>query len=245
MDQREVGNRDMGRKRAVFHAILAAGLLLAAPAGAACRLALALGLDVSNSVDDLDYGLQHAGLLAALRDPVIQAAILEPDDHVALAVYEWSGRRHQEVVLGWTEIRTAGDLEAVLAVLSAHQRLGYGMPTAIGYALEFGREMFEAAPPCEARTLDVSGDGRNNDGMAPADAYRREDFGDILVNGLAIGGHETDIVIYYRREVLRGRGAFVEIAKTHADFPRAIRRKLERELTQHVMGALPAAGGGG
>src|SRR5690606_4768405 len=107
-----------------------------------------------------------------------------------------------------------------------------GLPTALGAALEFGLKGFRDMGHCPAWTLDVSGDGRNNDGDTPPEAYARSDFGDLMVNGLAIGGHEADIAQYYQRWVIRGEGAFVEVARTHRDFPRAIRRKLERELTE-------------
>jgi len=36
--------------------------------------------------------------------------------------------------------------------------------------------------------------------------------------------------------VIRGQGAFVEVARTQDDFPRAIRRKLEKELTEQLIG---------
>ena len=46
--------------------VLAVGLMLgSAPAEAACRLALALGLDVSGSVNAAEYALQRTGLAAA------------------------------------------------------------------------------------------------------------------------------------------------------------------------------------
>jgi Protein of unknown function (DUF1194) len=39
--------------------------------------------------------------------------------------------------------------------------------------------------------------------------------------------------------VIRGRAAFVEVAQSQRDYPRAIRRKLERELTEQIVGSLP------
>lgn len=216
-------------------ALFAAAALLAQPAGAACRLALALAFDVSRSVDAADYRIQRDGFVAALRDPEIRAAFLDPADHVALLVYEWSGRRHQEIVIGWTEVRHPEDLDRMADQIGARVAYGGFLPTAIGYGLEYGRALMGSAPECRARVIDVSGDGRNNDGMTPRDAYRREDFGNILVNGLAIGGHEADIVGYYFAEVIRGPGAFVEPASGHQDFPRAIRRKLLRELNDQVL----------
>lgn len=216
-----------------------AALLIAAgaPAAAECRLALALGFDVSRSVNDADYAIQKQGLLAALDAAPIRAALLRPGDHVALAVYEWSNRRDQTLVVPWTEVRGEADLARLRAAVAGHERVNLQLPTAVGAALMYALDLFDGAPDCAARTLDISGDGRNNDWLDPLRIYAREDFGDILVNGLVIGGHEADIVEYYRTHVIRGPGAFVEVARDQADFPRAILRKLERELTQQLMGA--------
>lgn len=225
-------------------ALLAAFLLGAAPAGASCRLALALGLDVSRSVDVGDYFIQKEGLLAALRDEGIRRAFLEQDGYVTLAVFEWSGQRHQDIVVDWTPVVDAAALDRVIARLSAHERLPVSLSTAIGDAILYADRLFRGAPVCEAQTLDLSGDGRWNEGTAPERAYARSDFGGRVVNGLAILGHEADIVAYYARVIIRGPGAFVEVATSHQDFPRAIRRKLERELTAPVIGgALPATAG--
>ncbi len=213
--------------------LAAAGLT--GPANAGCRIALALAVDVSRSISTEDYAIQRDGLIDALADPAVQAAFLQPDDHVALAVYEWSGIDHQTVIADWRDIRSAADLAAVSDLIAAHQRLPKRLPTALGQALSFGHDLIGAAPPgCAAFVLDVSGDGRNNDGVAPSRVYERLDFSAVTVNGLAIGEHESGLIAYFRSQLIRGPGAFVEIAPTQADFPEAIRRKLIRELTQQI-----------
>ncbi|MFC6686684.1 DUF1194 domain-containing protein [Jhaorihella thermophila] len=73
-------------------ALLALCLVPPLPAAAACRHALALGLDVSGSVDGREYRLQLDGLAAALRDPRVKQALLAmPAAPVRIAVFEWSG----------------------------------------------------------------------------------------------------------------------------------------------------------
>lgn len=201
----------------------------------ACRLALALGFDVSASVDEADYALQRGGIAAALADAGVREAFLAGDP-VALAVFEWGGRRHQRLVSDWTMINDGGDLDRVATTVTEERVLRVWEPTAIGAALAFSLKLFERAPDCAAQTLDLSGDGQNNDWLAPERVYAREDFGGIVVNALAIGGHETDIAGYFARKVIRGPGAFVEAARTHADFPAAFLRKLLRELTGPVLG---------
>ena len=211
----------------------------AAPAGAACRLALALALDVSKSVSLLDYGIQRDGIVAALQNPEIRKAFLKPQDKVALAIFEWSGREHQEPVLDWTMMESVADLDAVTALMAAHDRNPDRQATALGRALIFAHELIADAPDCVEQTLDVSGDGRSNDGYSPKEVYERWDFTGVTVNGLAIGGHEADIAAYYADQVIRGPGAFVMTARRHEDFPDVIRRKLLRELTDALLGGVP------
>src|SRR6056297_2212350 len=76
-------------------------LCLAQPAQA-CRTALILAMDVSQSVDPGEYRLQIDGLAAALRDPEIAEILVR--DQVALSVLQWSGVDAQEVVLDWTQM---------------------------------------------------------------------------------------------------------------------------------------------
>lgn len=191
-------------------------------------------MDVSKSVSLNDYALERDGLIAALADPEVHDLFLRPNQHVALMIYQWSGADYQGVVADWRNITAAEDLTAVAALLRDHIRQARNLPTSIGAALEFGRQAMADAPDCTWRVIDVSGDGRSNDGMSPQQAYDWEDFGDITVNGLAIGGHEADLVDYYRRDMVRGAGAFVEVAAMPEDFPQAIKRKLLRELAEQV-----------
>ena len=88
------------------------------------------------------------------------------------------------------------------------------------------------------RTLDLSGDGVNNEGFPPSLAYENFDFSEITVNGLPITGHDDTVVTFYANEVVRGPGAFYEVADGFADFERAMRRKLEREMGVRTLGAL-------
>lgn len=213
----------------------------ALPAAADCRLALALAVDVSRSVDAADYLIQTEGLALALEDAAVQAAIFSPEGEVALAVYYWSGERHQQIVVPWVLLSGPDDLATAVSGVRTAERPARLLPTALGYALIFGAEVMAEAPPCARRVLDVAGDGRNNEGISARTAYARTDFGDIIVNGLAIGEHEADVTDYYRTEVIRGIGAFVEVAKTQQDYPRAIRRKLLRELNGPEIGGLSAA----
>ncbi|WP_299295980.1 DUF1194 domain-containing protein [uncultured Tateyamaria sp.] len=221
-------------------AILAA--CVAASPAAACRLALLLALDVSSSVDATEDQLQRGGLVSALTAPEVQAAFFANDMPVALAVYEWSGRYNQEVVLDWTLVDSPAALLFAAETVAASVRSHAEFPTAMGYALGFGAEMLARAPRCLRQTIDMAGDGQNNEGFGPLLAYREFAFDEVTVNGLVVNAaeftSETMLIEFFEKEVLHGPGAFLEVAQGFEDYERAMRRKLERELTPPVIGAV-------
>ena len=203
-----------------------------------CRLALQLGLDVSASVDAAEYDTQLSGLAGALIAPEIVEAFLAGPGPVAVSVFEWSGRFQQDIVIDWTLVTSEDVLTTIAERIMRQTRAHADFPTALGYALGFAADRFSDAPPCLFRTLDISGDGQNNDGFPPAAAYEHFPFAGVTVNGLAIGGASRGIEDYYLDQVIRGPGAFVEYAASHEDFADAMRRKLERELRVMILGGL-------
>lgn len=203
-----------------------------------CRLALVLALDVSSSVDSQEYALQRDGLAAALTDTDIQGALLAGGPgSVALAVYEWSGRRQSTLVLDWVVLRDTGDIGAAAQAIRAFARSHTRFPTAMGYALGYGATLLRRAPACDRKVIDVSGDGITNDGFLPAHAYRHFPFQGVTVNGLAVLGADDEVVAYYRDDVRHGPGAFVETSDGYAGYRRAMTRKLLREIGGMMMGA--------
>jgi hypothetical protein len=213
---------------------LAAGLWASAGAAEACRLALMLALDVSSSVDAEEDRLQREGLAAALGDPDVRSAFLTGGP-VAFAVYEWSGKYQQHPILNWQMAATDQDLDAIAEVILTSRRIETEFPTALGYSLGYATTRFKSAPNCQAQTLDLSGDGENNDGFPPEMAYRHFPFEGVTVNGLVIGA-TPDLLAYFEREVMYGPDAFVEEARDYADFERAMRQKLIRELQPRAIG---------
>ncbi len=211
--------------------------LLASPV-AACRLALVLAMDVSSSVDASEDQLQRVGLATALLSPEVQTAFFASNDPVALAVFEWSGRSHQTDVLDWVLIRSPTDLMIAADVVKQSTRSAAGLPTAIGHALAYASIKLDTAPRCLFQTIDMAGDGINNDGFGAQITYATFPFDAVTVNGLVIAGQANDTLSYYETEVIRGPGSFVETAQGFSDFEVAMRRKLVRELSAIVTGQL-------
>lgn len=218
-------------------ALGAALALWAGGAWAECRLALALALDVSSSVDAREHRLQRDGLARALQSEAVRDAILQGGPgYVALAAYEWSGRQQQALLLDWSVLDDRPAIDRAADRLRAPGRAFSEFPTAIGYALGYGATLFRRGPDCARRVLDVSGDGVGNDGFGPRLAYRHFPFAGVTVNGLAVIGHDAALLDFYRNELRRGPGAFVEVAQGYGDFRRAMERKLLREIGAPVVG---------
>lgn len=228
----------------VIRRIIALGLaLVASPIQAEqCRLALALAMDISVSVDEAEDKLQRQGLAAALIAPEVQEAFFSSPMPVALAVYEWSGRSTQNVILNWLLIEDISDLLYASSQISTSVRSDSGSATAMGYALAFGSTLMKQAPGCLFQTIDLSGDGSNNDGYGPQTTYRHFPFQNVVVNGLVINAADFEgelfLIPFFENNVLHGPGAFLEIAQGFEDFERAMRKKLERELSGLQIGAV-------
>ncbi|MEQ5872291.1 DUF1194 domain-containing protein [Sagittula sp. NFXS13] len=210
--------------------------LWGATAQGACRQALALGLDVSGSVDAAEYRLQMDGLAAALLHPEVQTALFAmPEAPVSLAVYEWSGPEAQRVIAPWRVISDPVALDAVATTLRHVQRGDGASSTALGAAKSFGAAMLSKQAACWKRVLDVSGDGTSNTGPRPK--VVRPDG--ITINGLVIGGGDGGgldaLAAYYHAYVVQGPDAFVETAAEFASFEAAMVRKLKRELQVMVV----------
>ncbi|WP_299687516.1 DUF1194 domain-containing protein [uncultured Tateyamaria sp.] len=222
--------------------------LTVSAAEAGCRQALALGLDVSGSVDAREYRLQIDGLAAALgAQPVHDALMQMPGTPVELLIYEWSGPDNPAVILPWTAITSPTVLAAVQAQLRATERRTASPGTALGLAMREGLRHLQARRNCWKRTLDISGDGKSN--LGPRPQFEREAFAttDIVINALVIGADSPSIgdlrqaevsglSRYFQAEVIWGAGSFVETALGFEDYAAAMARKLERELEAVIVG---------
>ena len=82
----------------------------------------------------------------------------------------------------------------------------------------------------ERRVIDVSGDGRANEGDSPALPRALAMALGITVNGLPIQNEEPELAAYYRAWVVGGPDSFLITADDYADFAEAMRRKLFREI---------------
>ena len=225
-------------------ACLFALLLVAIPVAAQERkevdLALAMGIDISGSIDPDEAKLQREGYVQAFRDPIIVKALLGgPNGRVAVSYYEWSDSWMQKLLIDWTLLDSEAAIEAFANRLSAAP-ISIARRTSISGAIRYAIPLFGRSPYDAARkVLDISGDGSNNDGGLVTEMRHEALKERIVINGLPIMNdrpnpfgfpNETDLDVYYLHCVTGGPRSFVEVARSFEDFPRAVRKKLLQEV---------------
>ncbi len=210
-------------------------------------LELALGIDVSGSVDDEEAILQRNGYIAAFRHPSIIDAIQHGTrGRIAVSYYEWAGFGHMKIIAPWTLIQDKASAGAFATALTA-EGPETARRTAIAAAISFGAGYFDRNGFAgKRRVLDISGDGPNNWGDRVDSARDLAVARGITINGLPIVNDRPsfsgrlpmqNLDLYYRDCVIGGPGAFYVIAKDFKDFARAVLRKLVLEIA----GRQPAA----
>lgn len=215
---------------------LALGLLPAPALAGACALELILAVDVSGSIDSREFALQTNGLADAFENPSLVAAIGEIEGGVLVTMTHWSGSNRHRQMTGWHRLSDAPSMARFAAEARSAERAWRNYSTAVGEALVHAAEVSAAAPEtCKRRVIDVSGDGVSNEGRAPSMVSGPLAAQGYTINGLVIRGADPDPVAHYRAQVIAGPGAFVEIADDFSDYPRAILRKLLREIDQPLI----------
>ncbi len=198
----------------------------------ACETALLLTMDVSNSVDPGEYRLQFDGLADALQDPEISEVLVR--DQVMLSVMQWSGIDSQQHTLPWTRMRSAQDVATFAAAARSMPRAFILSDTAPAEALAYALDLLDDVSGCARRIIDVSGDGTRNAGSEIGPQRRRAERMGVTINGIAIESLGVAISNFYRSTLVT-RNGFVITARGHRDYPRAIRIKILREISE-VMG---------
>ena len=203
----------------------------------AVDLALILAVDASASVTYDEFGLIAGGMAAALRDPTIIAGLIGGPAKASLcSLLLWSGAGAQEVIASWTQIASPADANAFADTVDNMPRVVRAGQTAIGEALLAALTLLSHLPDLPSRqVVNVIGDGRSNDGIAPGPIRDRMAAAGITINGLCILHEEPDLLTSYTNEVIGGPGAFAEVCPDYPAFAAAMHRKLARELIPPIV----------
>jgi Ca-activated chloride channel homolog len=192
------------------------------------ELAMVLAVDGSASVTYDEFGLIAVGMATALRDPTVVAGLAGKS---LLSLLLWSGTGQQDIINDWTRIGSETELRAFADDVENMPRTVKAGATAIGEALLASLTLLAKVPAIPERSIvNVIGDGRSNDGIAPNPIRDRMAAADITINGLCILHEEPDLLTWYTSDVIGGPGAFAVTCREYADFTEAMRRKLIREI---------------
>ncbi|HET8728567.1 MAG TPA: DUF1194 domain-containing protein [Alphaproteobacteria bacterium] len=199
----------------------------------AVSLELLLAIDVSASVDADEFDLQKEGIVEAFQDPGILEAVLGQDG-VAVAVMLWAGAASpRPLVVEWSMLVDQGAVDGFLgAVAEIRRPSGFPSSTAIGNAIEDGaRYILDNDIEGTRRVVDISADGKMNDGVPAAPARDAAAVRGVTINGLAVLDDEPDLEVYFRDHVVTPDG-FVQVAGDYEDFIRAMASKLWQEIAE-------------
>ncbi len=238
----------MKRRSALVGSLAAMAAATTGRADTPVDLQLVLAVDVSRSIDEVEAELQRRGYVEALTsDRVIDAILSGEHRRIALCYTEWAGTHYQAVVIDWSVIDSAAGARRFAEKLAEAPRQSQSW-TAIGAALVHAGQRFEASGfTSKRRVIDVSGDGRTNDGP-PAEIVRDKLAAmGIVINGLPVMmnrtnfGRPPDLTLdkYYEENVIGGPGSFMIVADNFDHFGRAVRTKLVREISS-IEGTLPS-----
>jgi hypothetical protein len=223
-----------------------AGLTVIACLGAASPVAavpvdleLVLAVDVSRSVDPEEAKLQREGYITALQHPrVLQAIRSAPHGRIAAIYVEWAGVDTQYTVVPWTVIEDDKSAASFIERIAAAPYVARNW-TSISGAIDYSVPLFENNGfEGTRRVIDISGDGRTNQGRPTAAARDDAVAAGITINGLPVINErlnfyrppEGDLDVYYRDNVIGGPGAFMIVAENFSAFTGAILSKLIREI---------------
>lgn len=202
----------------------------------AIELELVLAVDSSVSIDASEFALQMAGLAQAFRDPSVLSAIMGAGNRgIAVTLVQWGVGLQQRVAVDWSQVYDRPSAEAFARAIEASPRHFMGNGTGITRALRFSSRLFEDnGYEGRRRVIDISGDGRNNSGSAPAAMRDRLVAAGIVINALAILDGDLRLGRYFEDNVAGGPASFVVTALTFRDFAEAIKDKLHREILSPV-----------
>ena len=195
-------------------------------------LLLVVALDVSASVDGREYKLMREGFAAAIASQEVADAVSTGRfGAIAIVVVQWSGFTEQDVRIDWRRVTGRDDLQLLAGEILQMKRRYNGGATDLGGALEHARLLIEEAPYQGLRkVIDLAGDGPNNVNRLPTAERDAAVAAGITINALVVVGDSAGLLDYFINIIIGGDGAFAEKAVVYADFERAMRRKLVREI---------------
>jgi hypothetical protein len=236
------------RNRANWHMFASIGLValtlpsraVSSPISDDVDLELVLAADVSGSMNQERQRMQREGYVRALQDTDVLRAIQSGRrGKIAIAYIEWASPNYQRVLAPLTVIGGADNTAAFTSRIEAQPLAGGGSTSISGGLLQAATLFENSRIHSERWTIDVSGDGPNNDGLPVAQVRDALVSRGITINGLPISSPqhrepslpgEPTLAWYYEGCVIGGPNSFVLAISDPAGFEKALRFKLIREI---------------
>ena len=252
------------QSRIIAFAAIAMCVLAAADTARAqaVDLALVLVIDNSGSIDPSESALQFNGYAEAFRSAeLVKEMTAGPNGAIAVSVLLFS-----DVVRslgGWRIIDDQGSASQFANMLSSASSSGSG-GTHIAQALQAAVMELSSCPyPTSAATIDLSGDGPDNEGevlntvnifnlflaiagvqtmqwtpQTQQNAYRLRTLrNSIAARGVSINCvaiQDPDLQDYFEKYVVCGKGSFAMLASSFQSLRTVIKRKILREVQQGI-----------
>ena len=252
------------QSRIIAFAAIAMCVLAAADTARAqaVDLALVLVIDNSGSIDPSESALQFNGYAEAFRSAeLVKEMTAGPNGAIAVSVLLFS-----DVVQslgGWRIVDDQGSASQFANMLSSASSSGSG-GTHIAQALQAAVMELSSCPyPASAATIDLSGDGPDNEGevlntvnifnlflaiagaqtmqwtpQTQQNAYRLRTLrNSIAARGVGINCvaiQDPDLQDYFEKYVVCGKGSFAMLASSFQSFRTVIKRKILREVQQGI-----------
>ena len=203
-------------------------------------VAIVVALDRSESIDREEARAQIRGLIHTLTNSrFMQVVSSGPHGRIGLSVVAWSSFGRTELLLPWSVVAGPADAARAAEILALdferQRTTRHGSQTDVAFAIELGITQHEHLPwPATQRVINVVADGISNIGrVASVDRDRALKRG-ITINGLIMGrGSAIEVLSrYFKREVIGGPSAFVQVSRSNDDFAEAMLRKMLLEMVR-------------
>ncbi len=197
------------------------------------------GIDVSDSISDVELLIQVEGIGQAIQAPEVMTAIQSGRvAKIGFLVFLWADGDFP-IVAGWSEISTLEDAtdvaQRMMAAVHEIRSSGtsrVGSLTDVSAALQFAGELLAHSPfVAEQNVINLISNGVDNVDSSPEQVRDHLVSQGVRINGVVIGGLPA-IVTYFRESVIGGPSAFVVPVTEREGLVYALCRKFRWDLAQ-------------
>ncbi|MDP6690894.1 MAG: DUF1194 domain-containing protein [Alphaproteobacteria bacterium] len=208
--------------------------------GSQVDVAIVVSYDRSESIDRAEAKAQIQGLIYTLRHKRFHTAVASGYfRRVALSAIAWSSFTKQELIMPWMQIGDAKDARMAAIWLEKFRDRGeqtaHGTQTDVAWGIKLATEQMHTLPWwASKKVINMVGDGVSNIGRIASIARDETLAAGITINGLVMarGKAVRPLSAYYRREVIGGPTAFLQLSHSNEDFAEAMLRKMTLEMVR-------------